>query len=293
MKTLALTYPFAHNLRYLLALKARQDEHPDADRMLTAASVYSIDRTQLFLLTSVKVQLVQPVPIVMEEAVLELKPIAVVQQELVARAPLARMAQAEPPVVQEAKPVPEIKKEPEPEAVKPVETIKEPPAVAQEESFVPHIPLAQPFAVWISHFKPPVLDPGPAKPPVAATKEPEPAKAPQPAPPVTALEPVERHAAENEDLDSETPPLTVPVTVEPAKSAAEPSGEPQPAPPVSAHMLAERSVTENKDVISETLARLLVKQGYREKAIVMYERLSLAFPDKSAYFAAEIEKLKK
>ncbi|MFM7401335.1 MAG: hypothetical protein ACKO4W_10560, partial [Bacteroidota bacterium] len=60
-----------------------------------------------------------------------------------------------------------------------------------------------------------------------------------------------------------------------------------------AQMLAERSVSENKDVISETLARLFARQGYREKAILMYERLILTFPEKSAYFAAEIDKLKK
>ena len=60
-----------------------------------------------------------------------------------------------------------------------------------------------------------------------------------------------------------------------------------------AQVLAERSVSENKDVISETLARLFARQGYREKAIHMYERLILTFPEKSSYFAAEIDKLKK
>jgi hypothetical protein len=60
-----------------------------------------------------------------------------------------------------------------------------------------------------------------------------------------------------------------------------------------AQLLAEKSVLENKDVISETLAKLYVKQGYRDRAIAMYERLCLAFPEKSTYFAAEIDKLKK
>ena len=60
-----------------------------------------------------------------------------------------------------------------------------------------------------------------------------------------------------------------------------------------AQQLAERSVAENQDVISETLAKLYAKQGYRDKSAQMYARLALLFPEKSAYFAAEIDKLKK
>ena len=236
MKTLALAYPYAHNLRYLLALKAGQDDHPDADRMLTTAAVYSLDRTQLFHLMAVKIHVFQPVAV--EEAILELKPIEIVQRELEARAPQPRNLAAEPPVSQETKIVspppvivPEIKQS---EVVKPAEMIDSPPVVPASAP-----PL--PFAVWMSHFNPPVLE----------SKSPE-------AP--------------------DEPPVPV---------------EAKPAMQITAQELAERSVAENKDVISETLARLLAKQGYREKAIVMYERLRLAFPEKSAYFAAEIEKLKK
>ena len=45
-------------------------------------------------------------------------------------------------------------------------------------------------------------------------------------------------------------------------------------------------------IITETLAELLANQGQTEKAISMYERLSLIFPNKSAFFAAKIEQLK-
>jgi hypothetical protein len=79
-----------------------------------------------------------------------------------------------------------------------------------------------------------------------------------------------------------------PIKKTPARTAVK-----EPVASGIAQTLAEKSVSENKSVISETLARLLVRQGYKEKAIDMYLRLSLAFPDKSAYFAAEIEKLKK
>lgn len=45
-------------------------------------------------------------------------------------------------------------------------------------------------------------------------------------------------------------------------------------------------------VITETLAELLANQGQIDKAISMYQRLTLIFPDKSSFFAAKIKKLK-
>ncbi len=43
---------------------------------------------------------------------------------------------------------------------------------------------------------------------------------------------------------------------------------------------------------TETLARIYAEQGYCEHAIRIYEKLILAYPEKNAYFAALIEKLK-
>ena len=48
---------------------------------------------------------------------------------------------------------------------------------------------------------------------------------------------------------------------------------------------------EQGEIISETLAELMAKQGYTEKAIEMYTRLSLLFPEKNSYFASKIEDL--
>ena len=53
------------------------------------------------------------------------------------------------------------------------------------------------------------------------------------------------------------------------------------------------SEQEEKDIISETLAELMAKQGYTDKAIEMYNRLSLLFPDKNSYFARKIKDLNK
>lgn len=56
---------------------------------------------------------------------------------------------------------------------------------------------------------------------------------------------------------------------------------------------ANRSIVEDGETISMTLADLYVKQGKIEKAIVAYERLSLIIPEKKAFFASLIKKLKK
>ena len=47
------------------------------------------------------------------------------------------------------------------------------------------------------------------------------------------------------------------------------------------------------NLCTETLAEIYIDQGYPEQARQIYSRLSLRFPEKSAYFAALMEKLKK
>jgi hypothetical protein len=55
---------------------------------------------------------------------------------------------------------------------------------------------------------------------------------------------------------------------------------------------AKESLIENEHLVTETLARIYALQGNINKAIRAYEILSLKFPQKSAYFASLIEKLK-
>ncbi|MEM9920930.1 MAG: hypothetical protein AAF990_22715 [Bacteroidota bacterium] len=57
--------------------------------------------------------------------------------------------------------------------------------------------------------------------------------------------------------------------------------------------LANRSLEENAEIVSETLAEILARQGSYEKAVDMYRRLSLIFPEKSTFFAKRITELKK
>lgn len=55
---------------------------------------------------------------------------------------------------------------------------------------------------------------------------------------------------------------------------------------------AKESLLENEHLVTETLARIYALQGSVNKAVRAYEILSLKFPQKSAYFATLIQKLK-
>jgi hypothetical protein len=55
---------------------------------------------------------------------------------------------------------------------------------------------------------------------------------------------------------------------------------------------ARQSAVDNETIVSETLAAIFLRQGHKEKAIKVYEKLSLVFPEKSAYFADLIKKIK-
>lgn len=73
---------------------------------------------------------------------------------------------------------------------------------------------------------------------------------------------------------------------------SEPRIVPKKAEFFSPATAAKQSVVVNEDLVSEPLALIFEKQGYFDKAIKAYEKLSLKIPEKRAYFATRIEKIK-
>ena len=258
LKTLALAYPYSPHLKQLLLLKSKQINHHEYDRNLASAAALSPDRKKLY-------KLIMPVlvaqPVVVKEEVLELKPIQTIRKELESMAPIERIQEQAPAAATMT-----IGKAPERPA------IKEDNGTAQtNDSMIVDEQHNEPlnFQSWVGQFNlPPISDASPKN------------------------NSLENNTPYQPEQDPDTPNFSDksahddPENTETGKAESPKNGR-------IAQQLAEKSVVEKEEVRSESLARILARQGYRDKAILMYQRLMLDFPEKSTIFAAAIEELKK
>ena len=151
------------------------------------------------------------------------------------------------------------------------------------------------------------------KPEIEEAPEPEPEieELPAPEPEIEELPAPEPEAAPEPDLEPESIELLelLPETV--AEDQHQPEKKLSPADLIDRFImispniermsprdyqpvrdLSEEGSEEPGKFITETLAKIYVNQGYYTRAIIIYEKLTLQYPEKSAYFASRIEKIK-
>ncbi len=92
--------------------------------------------------------------------------------------------------------------------------------------------------------------------------------------------------------EKDTPPIHDPIIPKEKPNRSKADIEMDEPEDVAKDMAAD-SLNEDYSIATETLAGILERQGHFDKAIKMYEKLSLQYPEKSSTFAAKIEKLKK
>ncbi|HKI89826.1 MAG TPA: tetratricopeptide repeat protein [Draconibacterium sp.] len=57
--------------------------------------------------------------------------------------------------------------------------------------------------------------------------------------------------------------------------------------------ILEKSLTESDEIVTETLAMIYFQQKKYDKALESFRKLSLKYPEKSAYFASRIEEIER
>lgn len=331
LKSLVLQHPYSQNLRLLLLIKSRMEKHPDFDRNLQLAAAYSVDRSKLFqILQNPDFELRKESVLAFNDDFLELKDLA--DLETLEKIPKKQAEESEEIKTAEALNYPNWADElTESEDTNEPDEQEEPPFMNME-NFLQTVSALSPEQVieeeiaeaeiaqmedadedqmdWLEAFA--ALSEFVENKSENTTESPGKEKSAETIPFEITNEETTEDEFSQRAIHKPLPKTSftswlqqfekpqIGISYPKMKNVQEAQTEPLPAEnkkktkkKSEADKLAELSLLENDEIISETLAELLVTQDQKEKAIVMFEKLRLKFPEKSSLFAARIENLKK
>jgi len=274
------SFPYFQTARLLLTKALHEQKNFYFDSQLKLTASYFSDRKRLHDFINYKPIKHPAIELKKEEVVIVEEIIEIVSEPIKINEPIIEVKVKEP-LIEPKKEVIEVKKEEIIEPPKIKETKKTtPPKVKTEEKapkkeekavekevIVPEIEKEHSFTDWLKLYK--------ANPEVATKPE---SKEKQVVEPIEIKEIQPTAKTPQQDI-IEKFIKTEPSMASPKKEFYSPIN------------MAKLSVMENEDICSETLAKIYFDQGNFERAISMYKRLSLKYPIKSVYFAAQIEKI--
>ncbi len=307
LRTLSSDSPYCQVVHMLMARSSKDQARPDQKERLTLAAVYSTDRAVLKWVmtepqrprslrglretsgTEASGTSVKESPVTAPEEKPMVAPIPPPSAPTVEAAPLKKETPAKPKKKLEATSTPQIEIPPAPVAAPKQEITLEDDALRAD--LAKELSKLQKLKHEFEASYERLAHPGTGNTPPApiATKKSEPPAAPS--------EPTEGEPLiEAIKTSKKKPKLVTPkvaeqgeiidnfIKVAPTLPRAKPT---QPAVDLS-----EDSVHHGDNIVSETLVNILLKQGKKDKAIEMLKKLIWKFPQKKAYFAAQIEALK-
>ncbi len=268
LQGLVLEYPYSANLRLLLLLKAKLEGHPKAKEMLAQASARTCDRSHLYdLLQQLEKEGVDGIGL--REERLELQELDKLEFEFIPQSQQLPKAAFEMEATYPSSKTEEVAPEPEEPFALDIAATAAPVNVAEEALSTaagqPSKVVASAIAIssivkdWhITYAVPKPL-------PISNFIKP----AIQQGVKQNLARKLRRHRERQlEKLDS------------PAEQSR-----------AQFQQIARKSIRKHEEVASETLADLLVRQAQYDKAIKMYQRLSLLYPEKKVIFAGLIKSL--
>lgn len=314
LRTMVMQYPYCHNLQVLLQEKAELDQHPDREKNLSKAATYAIDRKHLYKrLKLMREKRTEPKAEAynLGEDFLELKDLSSVQADLEKIA----LGTYEDPSTSHSMAI-----EPEPPSNTDLPGSSEPSLNsswngsweghsgddldedlsleidALDFTFEPITPANTPVEVAENvQDEPEFIEESVA--PGADTHESDPTALTPPAP--SRPQPIAptpkkafsswNSAAQNGYLQSSIQQLLEAQQIDPKKTKHLDSVDSKN----EVNKKAWQSIVDGDSMASETWAQLLVAQKQYHKAIEVYERLMLLIPEKSSFFASQIESIKK